>query len=251
MILSHSTIDEFTKNGWVVTNLIDPTALTEIARWVGDISGWSDDGPWLQYYEMTDGGPKICRSENFTPHHAGMNQLLRFGSLVEAAGDLLGEPAVLYKEKINYKLSGGAGFSPHQDAPAYRFVDTHISCMIAIDDSTTENGCLEVVSAMHNEILPMNDSGCIREDIADAFDWTPAEMRAGEVLWFHSRTPHRSGPNNSGQDRRAIFPTYNAMREGDLRDRYYEQKAAEFLAARRNHSTVQVSLIGDFQGRPV
>jgi hypothetical protein len=48
-----------------------------------------------------------------------------------------------------------------------------------------------------------------------------------------------------------LFPTYNALREGDLRDRYYEQKAAEFNASRDGGSTVRVSLIGDFQGRPV
>jgi ectoine hydroxylase-related dioxygenase (phytanoyl-CoA dioxygenase family) len=180
-----------------------------------------------------------------------MHQLLRLGRLVAAASELLGEPAVLYKEKINYKLVGGAGFSPHQDAPAYRFVDTHVSCMIAVDDATVANGCLEVVSGMHAEILPMDDVGCIRPDLAATFEWKVAELRAGQVLWFHSRTPHRSGPNNSTADRRALFPTYNALREGDLRDRYYEQKAAEFNASRDGGSTVRVSLIGDFQGRPV
>jgi ectoine hydroxylase-related dioxygenase (phytanoyl-CoA dioxygenase family) len=220
-------------------------------RWVDVIAEWADDGPWLHYREMTDFGPKICRTENFTPHHAGMHQLLRLGRLVAAASELLGEPAVLYKEKINYKLVGGAGFSPHQDAPAYRFVDTHVSCMIAVDDATVANGCLEVVSGMHAEILPMDDVGCIRPDLAATFEWKVAELRAGQVLWFHSRTPHRSGPNNSTADRRALFPTYNALREGDLRDRYYEQKAAEFNASRDGGSTVRVSLIGDFQGRPV
>lgn len=251
MILSATEIEHFRNRGWVVTNLIDDITAREIVRWVDDIAEWADDGPWLHYREMTDFGPKICRTENFTPHHAGMHQLLRLGRLVAAAGELLGEPAVLYKEKINYKLIGGAGFSPHQDAPAYRFVDTHVSCMIAVDDATVANGCLEVVSGMHAEILPMDDVGCIRPDLAATFEWEVAELRAGQVLWFHSRTPHRSGPNNSIADRRALFPTYNALREGDLRDRYYEQKAAEFNASRDGGSTVRVSLIGDFQGRPV
>jgi hypothetical protein len=251
MMLSTETIDTFRARGWVVTDLIDGITAKEIARWVDDISTWPDDGPWLHYREMTDFGPKICRTENFTPHHAGMHQLLRLGRLVTAASELLGEPAVLYKEKINYKLVGGAGFSPHQDAPAYRFVDTHVSCMIAVDDATVDNGCLEVVSGMHAEILPMDDVGCIRSDLAATFEWESAELRAGQVLWFHSRTPHRSGSNNSTADRRALFPTYNALREGDLRDRYYEQKAAEFTASRKSGSTVRVSLIGDFQGRPV
>jgi ectoine hydroxylase-related dioxygenase (phytanoyl-CoA dioxygenase family) len=180
-----------------------------------------------------------------------MYQLLRVGRLVAAAGELLGEPAVLYKEKINYKLSGGAGFAPHQDAPAYRFIDTHISCMVAVDPATTKNGCLEVVSGMHAEVLPMDDVGCIRGDLAESLVWEAAELQAGQVLWFHSRTPHRSGPNLSGHDRRALYPTYNALSEGDMRDRYYEQKAAELAATKANGATVRLSLIGDFQGRPV
>lgn len=66
----------------------------------------------------------------------------------------MGEPACLYKEKINYKLVGGAGFLPHQDAPAYPFIKTSISCLIAVDASTIANGCLEVVDGFHQELLP-------------------------------------------------------------------------------------------------
>lgn len=251
MILSDSQLDHFQRKGWVVTNVMDEVTARVLQDWVSDIAEWPNDGPWLHYREMTDFGPKICRTENFTPHHAGMYQLLRLGQLVAVASELLGEAAVLYKEKINYKMAGGAGFAPHQDAPAYRFVETHVSCMVAVDPATTENGCLEVVSGMHDEILPMDESGCIRPDIAESFTWETAELQAGQTLWFHSRTPHRSGPNLSPANRRALFPTYNALSEGDLRNRYYEQKAAEFAAAKAEGSKVRVSLIGDFQGRPV
>jgi hypothetical protein len=96
MILSATEIEHFRNRGWVVTNLIDDITAREIVRWVDDIAEWADDGPWLHYREMTDFGPKICRTENFTPHHAGMHQLLRLGRLVAAASELLGEPAVLY-----------------------------------------------------------------------------------------------------------------------------------------------------------
>jgi hypothetical protein len=47
-----------------------------------------------------------------------------------------------------------------------------------------------------------------------------------------------------------LYPTYNARSEGDLREDYYRQKAAE-LAAASGDDRVPVSLIGDFQGRPV
>ena len=97
----------------------------------------------------------------------------------------------------------------------------------------------------------MDDSGCIRPDVVAAMTWAPVEVRAGETLWFHSRTPHRSGPNRSARPRRALYPTYNALSEGDLRVAYYRQKAAELAQVPVGDDRVPVSLIGDFQGRPV
>ncbi|MDP1794646.1 MAG: phytanoyl-CoA dioxygenase family protein, partial [Acidimicrobiales bacterium] len=115
----------------------------------------------------------------------------------------------------------------------------------------TDNGCLEVVSGCHHDVLPMDDAGCVRADVAAALVWAPVEVRAGQTLWFHSRTPHRSGPNNSSLARRALYPTYNAAAEGDLRVDYYREKLAQFAAAGDEPGRVRVSLIGDFQGRPV
>ena len=96
-----------------------------------------DGGDWLHHREMTDDGPKLCRSENFVPFHDGLRALLTTGPMLDTASALLGQEAVLYKEKVNYKLAGGAGYAPHQDAPAYPFIDSHVSCMVAVDDATT------------------------------------------------------------------------------------------------------------------
>ena len=123
--------------------------------------------------------------------------------------------------------------------------------MVAVDDADVANGCLEVVSGAHAAVLPIDEEGCIRADIVAALEWAPVELEAGTTLWFHSRTPHRSGPNRSARDRRALYPTYNARREGDLRDAYYRHKLAEFAAGDGAAGRVQVSLINDFQGRPV
>jgi ectoine hydroxylase-related dioxygenase (phytanoyl-CoA dioxygenase family) len=245
------SLAHFEKTGWLLVSTLDDEGVRELQRWVDDIASWPDDGDgWLHHREMTDAGPQLCRSENLIPFHAGLCALLTTGPLLETAGALLGEPAVLYKEKINYKLAGGAGYAPHQDAPAYPFIDIHVSCMVAIDDSMAENGCLEVVSGMHHEVLPTDDVGCIRADVVDALQWDPVEVRAGQILWFHSRTPHRSGPNTSSVARRALYPTYNAASEGDMRADYYRTKVAEFAASAEG-DRVQVSLIGDFQGRAV
>jgi ectoine hydroxylase-related dioxygenase (phytanoyl-CoA dioxygenase family) len=240
----------FAEHGWALVATMDHDTAARVRTWVDDLATWPDDGDWLHYREMTDDGPKLCRTENFVPFHDGLRALLTTGSMVDTASRLLGEPAVLYKEKVNYKLAGGAGYAPHQDAPAYPFIHTHVSCMVAIDDADESNGCLEVVSGLHHELLPVDSVGCIDPALAEAMQWTSVPIRAGQTLWFHSRTPHRSGPNLSTTDRRALYPTYNALSEGDLRDAYYREKL-DTMARRAVGEHVQVSLIGDFQGRPV
>ena len=154
-------------NGWVAVDAVPADVVAELPRWVDEVSAIPDgERGVLQHFEGTDAGPIICRSENFVPVHEGLRALLCTGALLEVAGALLGEPAVLYKEKVNYKLAGGAGYSPHQDAPAYPLIDTHVSAMVAIDDAGEGNGCLEVVSGCFDEVLPLDERGCIRADVA-------------------------------------------------------------------------------------
>ena len=248
----NADVEHFTEHGWLLTRSHDD--VDAVVAWVEEVAAWPDGaGEWLHHRELTDTGPQLCRTENFVPFHEGLRKLLTTGVMLATASTLLGEPSVLYKEKINYKLPGGAGYAPHQDAPAYRFVATHVSCMVAVDDALVGNGCLEVVSGRHHDLLPMDDAGCIHPDVVAEMAWTPVEVKAGETLWFHSRTPHRSGPNLGPTPRRALYPTYNALVEGDLRAAYYEQKRSELAvaAAEGEGDRVAVSLIGDFQGRPV
>jgi 2-aminoethylphosphonate dioxygenase len=249
---SAEAVRHFVHAGWVHVRPPDGDALARrLQDWAAEVATWPDGGGWLHHRELTDAGPALCRTENLVPHHEGLRSLLCSGVLVDTAAALLGEPAVLYKDKLNYKLPGGAGYAAHQDAPAYRFVDVHVSCMVAIDDASEENGCLEVVSGTHDRLWPTDEAGCIRAEVVATMAWEPVPVRAGDALWFHSRTPHRSGPNPSPRPRRALYPTYNALVEGDLRDDYYRQRAAELAAAPTAGDRVAVSLIGDFQGRPV
>lgn len=224
---------------------IQGDALARLQRWVDDLEGQAGtpDG-LLQYDEVVpDGSVRRCRTENFVPFHEGLRGLLTSGMIPRTASELLGEQAVLYKEKINYKGSGGAGFAPHQDAPAYPNVEKTLACMIAVDDATVENGCLEIVRRSHQAQLPTDDRGCIEPAVANRLEWEPLPVRAGSLLWFHCYVPHRSGGNTSATTRRAIYLTYNAASDGDLREDYYATKISELA----EHPD-RLSLIGHFVG---
>ena len=229
----------------LIDGFLEPDRLSEVQGWVEELEQTPPavGGP-LQYDErLADGSTARCRTENFVPVHDGLRELLTTGPILDIASRLLGEGAVLYKEKINYKLPGGAGFNAHQDAPAYPFVRSTITCMVALDDSTQDNGCLEIVEGMHRDLLPTDSTGCLPKDLADTLSWTPVPARAGSLLWFNWYVPHRSGPNRSDRRRRAIYLTYNGASDGNLRGVYYEEKAKSLAGAGG-----RISLIGHFNG---
>lgn len=248
------------ETGWLhLRGVLDDALVLQATAAVDEVASWAEraaagaDTPGMHHWEMTDTGPALARSEDLIGSQDLLRSLICEGAVIEMASALLGESAVLYKEKINFKQPGGAGFAPHQDATAYRFVDHHVSCMVPIDPATVASGCLSIVSGRHDGLLPTDPGGRIDADVADGLHWEVAEVRPGDVLWFDSYTPHRSGTNTSDRPRRALYLTYNATSAGDFRETYYADKRAEFGAAGGTFGDerVRLSISDDFLGRPV
>lgn len=244
------------RDGWLVLRgVLDADDVTRITGWVDEVAAWADhDGePGLHHRERTDDGPVLARSELFADAHDGLGALLRTGLIVEVLAELFGEPAVLFKEKVNYKHPGGGGFAPHQDAAAYRFVDHHISVAVPVDPATVASGCLWFAPGHGAGMLRTDPRGCIDADVVAALDWRPVELEPGDIVFFDSYAPHRSETNTSDHARRTLYLTYNAASAGDLRDRYYADKLDEFarVGGTVDGERVRISVIDDFLGRPV
>lgn len=242
-----------TNGRMVMRGSLDSAELAAVTAWVDEVEAWATQGgPGMHHFEMTDTGPALARSEDFEPHHPKLASFMRWGAPNELVEELLGESAMLFKEKVNYKQPGGAGFAPHQDASAYRFADRHVSVMVALDHATVDSGCLYFARGRFDAVLP-HQSGRIDETwVADAH-WEPVEACPGDLLAFDSYTPHRSGTNQSSDSRRALYLTYNAARLGSFREAYYRDKRDEF---RRSGGTsasghTRVSINDDFMGRPI
>jgi 2-aminoethylphosphonate dioxygenase len=238
---ARESIDEdlvrcYHENGFlVVRDLFTLEEKESIKMWVAEIQNWPETPhKWLHYFEPhRDSGSKLlCRTENFIPYHGGLRQLLHGERMLSVVGKLLGEPALLYKDKINFKLPGGTGFDPHQDAPAYigQGQTYHVTALIAADPATIENGCLEFVIGGHKRgILPhTGKNGSIPELLVQSMEWTPLPLEAGDIAFFGSYIPHRSGRNNTNKPRRSFYITYNGVSGGDKHDAYYADKRRMF-----------------------
>ena len=125
------------------------------------------------------------------------------------------------------KLPGGAGFAPHQDAPAYVDfgVEHHVTLMVPIDAFTAENGALEMArNACAREFLPQKPDGTLRDGVIEGMDLETLLAQPGDVIAFDAWVPHRSGPNRSATPRRSFYLTYNPVSAGDRRAAYYSRK---------------------------
>ncbi|MEX0696654.1 MAG: phytanoyl-CoA dioxygenase family protein [Dongiaceae bacterium] len=169
----------------------------------------------------------ISRIEYLAPFHAGFAELCE--ALKPSAAQLLGEPAVLFKEKINFKMAGGDGFKPHQDSQAgwETYASIFVTVALTIDEATAANGCLRIVAGHHKRGLfrawePLTD-----EDMA-GMRFVDCPTRPGDLVFIDSYAPHASEPNLSDGLRRLYFATYNRLSEGDHMARYYADKRKNY-----------------------
>ncbi|CAO3638184.1 unnamed protein product [Cunninghamella blakesleeana] len=238
--LTQEQIQHYHEQGFLlIEDFYTPEEHATIQSYCQDFQKWGHEkGKWMQYYEINklNNEEQLCRTENFTPFHEGMRSYVKNQRLFQVLKTLNhNDDYVLFKEKINYKLPGGGGFPPHQDAPAFvQFgQSTHVTVMFTVDPTTTENGCLEVVPGSHinsfdRSILPQEEDGTVARDWCNQHEWIPVYCKPGSVLIFGAYLAHRSGDNKTENSRVAVYLTYNAAKEGDFRDHYYDEKRKLF-----------------------
>jgi len=215
----------------VVRNFVSPQQLAELLQWTAQLEGAPEvSGRHWVYREDSMTTPVrrvIQRIENFCPYHAGFDRFIRDSALVRWTGALMGAPVVLFKDKINFKMPGGAGFKAHQDQQAgwTVYAPLFVTAMVTLDAATLENGCLEVSAGRHREGLigeqwkPLEEQG---------LDLQAVPTGPGDVIFFDSFVPHASKPNLTDSPRRILYITYNLASEGDHRERYFADKHASF-----------------------
>ena len=87
---------------------------------------------------------------------------------------------------VNFKFAGSGGFQPHVDRTGYGDFKKlqHLAVLIAADDATSLNGCLEVVEGSHKMKVPIGNNNCIDPEWVAAEKWIPVEMKAGRSRLF-------------------------------------------------------------------
>ncbi len=226
--LSDNQLKRFEKDGFlIVKSAFSPAEMATFSAWTDEILARPEEsGKHWVYHEKSLAGTDetlVSRIENITPFHAGFRQMTEV--LRHPTGQLLGEEAVLFKEKVNFKMPGGDGFKPHQDSQAGwdYYVDFFISVLVSIDASTIENGCLQMCAGHHKRGLFKSWEPLSATDMRD-MEFVNVETEPGDMVFFDCFAPHQSAPNMSDKIRRIYYATYNRKSAGDHLAQYYADK---------------------------
>jgi ectoine hydroxylase-related dioxygenase (phytanoyl-CoA dioxygenase family) len=190
-------------------------------------------GKAMNYFEKSLLEPEkqiLSRVEKFVDYQPVLKELVYQDKMLGRVSELFGEPAVLFKEKINFKMPGGGGFAAHQDIqPGWDdYCQFFISVLVTIDDSNEANGCLELSAGHHKRGLLGEKWKPLTDDELEGVEFVKAPMKPGDVAFFDCFVPHKSEPNLTSKPRRNLYLTYNKTSEGNHRDKYYADKRLSY-----------------------
>jgi hypothetical protein len=155
--------------------------------------------------------------------------------VVDTMEDLLGGEVYHYHSKLTAKEphEGGA-WEWHQDYGYWYhngIIYPHMaSVMVALDKTTRENGCLQVVRGSHlcgrieHGVLKGEQVGADPkrvEQMLKQLQVVYAEMERGDGLFFHCNTLHRSDQNRSPNRRWTVLMCYNAARNNPYLEHHH------------------------------
>lgn len=239
MLLSNAQQQEFRDRGFIVLpGFFDPIVMGKVTAWLNGLqTKRPDEGKEARYYEQSpvSGENLLVRAEHLLgEHNPEMTALLLDGKTTGCLTELLGEPPVLFKEKVNYKLPGCRPDKLHQDQAAgwNAYADFFVSMGIVVDPNRKDNAALSFLCsgnyqkrlmAPEWQVLSHDDPPYQPED-----EYVLLEADPGDVIFFDSYVPHGSPANTSDRRRCNLFLTFNRKSDGDLRARYYAEKWAVY-----------------------
>ena len=230
-MLSETQLGDFERDGYLlVRGMYSPEEMCDVLAWTEEVTNYPEvPGKYMMYFEQSslDRQRILSRMEDFEPYHEGFSKMFNEERMKGHTSQLFGEQAVLYKEKINFKMPGGDGFKAHQDVQAGwdKYASLHITVMVSVDATTIENGCLEMAPGKHKQGLIGEQWQPLEED---ALDYISIPTEPGDAVFFDSFAPHRSAPNLTDKSRRVLHVTYNRLSDGDHRRQYYDDKRASY-----------------------
>ena len=239
VILSPDEILDFNKLGFIVLRqYYSGNEILEILYEVNRLESlMPEKGGMMKYYDYpfeqdsNNQSMILIRIEKFIETSPYLESIVNNLSVHSLLKQLLGESAVLLKEKINFKPPGAPPDLLHQDSQAGwdDYGSEFVSVLISVEDSNRSNACVEFDHSGYyiNGLAGLLWEPLTSKDIPNA-EMKPIETKAGDIILFNSYVPHGSEENRSDKRRCNIYLTYNKTADGSHRLKYFSEKRKSY-----------------------
>lgn len=145
--------------------------------------------------------------------HPAFAALVRDARILDRVAALLGPNLRLILCQGLYKPAHTGGeIGWHQDDYYFRVSKENavVSCWMAFGEATVDNGCMWVIPRAHHRLWPHRDAetaGYVMSN-PDEEAAVAVPLKAGQMMFHHGATPHRTLPNTTDRPRRALAIHY-------------------------------------------
>ncbi|RYG41088.1 phytanoyl-CoA dioxygenase family protein [bacterium] len=208
--VSEANLSEYLDQGYtILPNVFSPDEMATTIALVEEFDARRSAG-----IDGTEG-----KAQRFATHLAEQDPELRAfmagPKLAAIATEFLGPDVDLYFNQSVFKGPEGNRIFPWHQDDAYGPVEPagYLTLWLALNDATEENGCISVLPGSHRAGLRAHvptPHGLAGHAADDPDQGIAAPVPAGTIIAFNSLTLHKSGPNTSKGERKALVLQYCA-----------------------------------------
>ncbi len=220
--LTNSQVEFFHENGYLSgVKILNEEQVDILREEINELMDPNHLGHHLFYEyhnnESTDPDKILFHSLGHWRITKGFHDVLWHPAFLKAASQLLGDRSVrFWHDQLFCKPPQHGGVVAwHQDYSYWTRTTAmqHLTCWIALDDATTENGCLSYVPQSHKwGLLRKPELAGDMDGLLDhltpeqkqAFHSVPVELKKGYATFHHPLLVHGSHANASEHSRRAF-----------------------------------------------
>lgn len=217
MPLTQQQLETYNEQGYlVVDNVLPPDVLRTLRERIEQITALAAAGSAAEFSVETELDAKdaaplrklndVCKRDSTFLAIAARDDLLDLAAQLTANAQRI----MLYSDQVFMKAALCGSEKPlHQDNSYFRVApsDHAVTCWIAVDDATVENGCMNYVPRSHKlGLLPhklITPLHLTPEDRSASGEEVPVPVKAGGCIFHHLLTLHGSKANRSPHPRRA------------------------------------------------